>query len=129
MFRIESLTFKPTKKEPLQTTLQLEVPTLLNPEGCHARPLNINKRPLRHYGSPSIWLRLLRDTLVDSRGLGWQGRAGQLWNLYGAGISLFKGREILEGSNIFIENSISPLRVNWCVPSKTWVFQVLSKWT
>ena len=42
-------------------------------------------------------------------------------------ISLFKGIESLEDSNIFIENSISPLRVNWCVP-KTWVLQVLSRW-
>ena len=33
----------------------------------------INKRPLRHYGSTSIWLRLLRDTLVDCRELGWSG--------------------------------------------------------
>ena len=38
-------------------------------------------------------------------------------------ISLFKEREILEGRNIFIENSISPLRVNWCVP-KTSVLQM-----
>ena len=56
-------------------------------------PLNINKRPLRHYGSTSIWLRLLsRDTLVDSRGNGLgsagQGRAGQgSYGIYmGAGI-------------------------------------------
>ena len=34
----------------------------------------------------------------------------------------------LEGSNIFIENSMSPLRANLCVP-KTWVLQVLGKWT
>ena len=48
---------------------------------------------------------------MDWAGLGWAG--------------LFKGREILDCSNTFIENSISSLRVNWCVP-KTWV---LSKWT
>ena len=31
-------------------------------------------------------------------------------------INLFKGREVLEGINIFIENSITSLRVSWCVP-------------
>ena len=55
--------------------------------------LKINKRPLRHYGSTSIRLRLLRDTLVDSRGLGWVGlgrtgksRAAELSSLYEAEI-------------------------------------------
>ena len=65
--------------------------------------LNINKRPLRHYGSTSIGLRLLRDTLVDSCGLGW---AGQLWNLYGAGIWVLQmdavGEEWTKTSSIFL---------------------------
>ena len=44
-------------------------------------PLNINKRPLRHYRSIFIWLRLLTDTLVDSRRLDWAGfgRAMMRW--------------------------------------------------
>ena len=82
-------------------------------------PLNINKRPLGHYGSASIWLRLLKDTLVL---MGWAAMEF-IWARNIFLISLFKGREILEGSSIFIENSISPLRVNWCVP-KTWVLQM-----
>ena len=40
-------------------------------------------------------------------------------------INLCKGRVILE--RILFLNSISPLRVNSCVP-KTWVLQVVSKW-
>ena len=85
--------------------------------------LNINKR---YYGSTSIRLSLLWDTLVDSLGLG---RAAVEFIL-GRNIfliSLFKGREILDGSNIVIVMAVI-LRVNWCV-FKTWVLQVSGKWT
>ena len=53
--------------------------------------------------------------LILTRGL-WGTTVPQPHWLILAGLGLFKGREILEGSNIFIENSMSPLKVNWCVP-------------
>ena len=59
------------------------------------------------------WILFLRGTPVDSRG------KGGLWNFYGAGIffwnsliNLCKGSVILEGGNIFLENSPPPLGIN-----------------
>ena len=107
-----SLSFRSTNKEPLQTTLQLEVHALQ---------------------STSIWLRLLNDTLVDSRGwagLGWAGLAWAamdiIWGRNIFLISLFK-EERFWREVIFLSKIPYPSEVNWCVP-KTWVLQVSSKW-
>ena len=65
-----------------------------------------------HYGSTSIWSRLLRGTPVDSRGLDWarQGWAAMefMRQEYFINKPIQREREILKGSNIFIENGISP---------------------
>ena len=64
-----------------------------------------------HCGSTSIWLRLLRDTLVQFSWAG-QGRVAIefLWGRNIFSISLFKSREILEGSNIFHDLGLASLK-------------------
>ena len=51
------------------------------------------------------------------------------WNTFQKFLNKPMQMETDFGGRLYIFfNSISPLRVNWCVP-KTWVLPVLSKWT
>ena len=77
--------------------------------------LNINKRPLRHYG---FYIHLVRLILVSWNSPGWAGQGS--YGIY-MGQEYFLNNPIQRkrdfgGQQYFIKNSISSLRFKWCVP-------------
>ena len=124
-----SLSFRSTKKEPLQRTLQLEVPALQ----CRAEWWRCHTLSFEYWQKASEALPFYIHFVKTSKrhigwfcGLGWAGLGWAalefIWGRNIFLISLFKEREILDGSNILSKFYIF-LRVNWCIP-KTWVLQM-----